>query len=383
MLESLGQDNILAGNWPRLAWGNLQQAGAFLVQHGQTQEFAELFLGKYLMDLSCQVFLLLPLLFVFLHHAVLQPLSGAYRALPTTQRLVTCQHAVYAVVFGVSLIPQTYMACRFLFGNWTGDKISDRLWTHLVAFIMSRCGLYLIEAAVRAVKWSWVLFAHHVIFMALLAQNVLSGNPVLGVIGIVLDLFACHEAPLYAALLAYRLRVPIGLSRTILRGAVAWYVATRVLQTAILGYMVAHLAYLPQINREPAFIATAVMCAALTVIQAYTVAIYVDIDRKLGKQQQHTAAVAAAAQGGGECSAQLSRSAHAAEGTIASAAVDDVVLLRKAPQLRLAAAAGVDDCPGEAADVTAVHDGRVKLRTSPRRRKGADQSPAKVASNRL
>jgi hypothetical protein len=232
------------------------------------------------------VFLVLPLFYLLAHHAVLRPCSSVYQSLPLPQRLVVCQHAVYAAVFGASLLPQTILAARFLFGAWTGEILSSRLWTKLVAFIMSRCGLYLVEGSVRAVKWSWVLVAHHVIFLALLAQNVRSGNPALGVVGVVLDLFAVHEFPLYVALLAYRLRVPVRFARGVLRGALVWYVLTRIAQTAILGYILAGLALLPQINREPAFIATAAMCAALTVIQAYTVGIYRGIDRKMGKQQQ-------------------------------------------------------------------------------------------------
>lgn len=240
-----------------------------------------------LLHTSCpQVFLVLPLFYLLAHHVVLWPGSSVYRALPLPQRLVVCQHAVYAAVFGASLLPQTLLAARFLFGAWTGDILGARLWTKLVAFIMSRCGLYLVEGSVRAVKWSWVLVAHHVIFLALLAQNVRSGNPALGVVGVVLDLFAVHEFPLYVALLAYRLRAPARLARGMLRGALVWYVLTRLAQTAILGYILTGLALLPHINRDPAFIATAGMCVALTVIQAYTVSIYRGIDRKMGKQQQ-------------------------------------------------------------------------------------------------
>lgn len=88
-----------------------------------------------------QVLLVLPLLFVFVHHCVLWPLSAAYRALELPQRLVACQHAVYVAVFGASLVPQTAMAVQFIFGAWTGDILANRLWTKLMAFIMSRCGL--------------------------------------------------------------------------------------------------------------------------------------------------------------------------------------------------------------------------------------------------
>lgn len=88
-----------------------------------------------------QVLLALPLLFVFLHHCVLWPLSASYRKLELPQRLVTCQHAVYTLVFGASIVPQTVLAVRFLFGAWTGDILVARLWTTLVVFIMSRIAL--------------------------------------------------------------------------------------------------------------------------------------------------------------------------------------------------------------------------------------------------
>jgi hypothetical protein len=293
LIAMFGRAPILAGDWPRFAWGNLRQGGLYLAQHTQSNmachgcaAFSDALLGRALMALSLRVFLALPFVFVLMHHAVLMPLSRAYRQLSFPQRLVTCQHAVHAAVFGASLIPQTLMACRYIFGVWDGEIVATRLGTTLSGFIMSRCGLYLIEGGVRAVKWSWVLFAHHVIFMALLAQNVAAGNPALCVIGAILDLFACHEAPLYAALVAYRLRAPTRVARGVLRSAVAWYIITRVLQTAMLAYMITHLVGLPQINREPAFIVTAAMCVALTVIQVYTVAIYMAIDRKLGKQQK-------------------------------------------------------------------------------------------------
>lgn len=292
MLAAYGPRPILAGTRLDWAWGNLLQAGGYLVQYGLAnfRTIADHVLGKQLMDMSLQVFFCLPLLFVFAHHVLLWPFSKAYRALPMQQRLVTCQHTVYAIVFGVSLVPQTVMASEFLFSVWTGDKLMSGLWSKLIALVMSRCGLYSIESGVRAVKWSWVLVAHHLLFLALLTQNVIDGNPVLGVVGVVLDLFACHEAPLYVALIAYRLRAPIGFTRGVLRFAVAWYIVTRVLQTAILGYQIGHWFLLPQINRDPAFIGTAVLCVALTVIQAYTVKIYWSIDRKLAAQKRVGAA---------------------------------------------------------------------------------------------
>lgn len=71
----------------------------------------------------------------------------------------------------------------------------------------------------------------------------------------------------YAALLAYRLAASPVLAQRLLRAAVAWYMLTRVVQTAMLACIIADLAQRPQINRQPAFIVTAAMCAALTVLQ--------------------------------------------------------------------------------------------------------------------
>lgn len=55
---------------------------------------------------------------------------------------------------------------------------------------------YIIECAVRAVKWSGVLVMHHTLSLTLFAVTMNSDNPPLGVIAVVLDLFTCHEVPL-------------------------------------------------------------------------------------------------------------------------------------------------------------------------------------------
>jgi hypothetical protein len=113
-----------------------------------------------------------------------------------------------------------------------------------------------------------------------------NGNAALVGLGIVLDLFACHEAPLYFALLAYRLQWPAKTARAILRGGCVWYVLTRLLQTVILVYMIVSFAGMSAVRYEFGFVITAVLCGAFSVIQAYTLVIYRAMDVKLTKKIQ-------------------------------------------------------------------------------------------------
>jgi hypothetical protein len=99
--------------------------------------------------------------------------------------------------------------------------------------------------------------------------------------GIVLDLFACHEAPLYVALLGYRLRWNVTFTRTVLRFACVWYIATRVFQTVVIMYMIAGFARMPAIRYAPEFVITSLLFGAFTIIQAYTLVIYHAIYRKV------------------------------------------------------------------------------------------------------
>lgn len=65
------------------------------------------------------------------------PLSAAYRHLPPTDKLVSCQHAVNAVVFSLSLVPQTALAIGAYFFAWTGSYIAGPELSTLVGVLIS------------------------------------------------------------------------------------------------------------------------------------------------------------------------------------------------------------------------------------------------------
>jgi hypothetical protein len=92
--------------------------------------------------------------------------------------MVTCQHAAYAMVFGLQLIPQTYLAIRAFFKLWTADYVTGSELTVLLGVIvMARVALYLVEACVRSVvRWSWVLFLHHSLYFVVLVVAIRSQN---------------------------------------------------------------------------------------------------------------------------------------------------------------------------------------------------------------
>jgi hypothetical protein len=241
-------------------------------------------LGKGLTQLAVAALLAIVLLFFLLHSAVLTRGSAVYRALPPERQLVACQHAVYVVAYALTLGPQTRLAAALLFRAWTGRVLLDSVWTRLVALSLARAALFTVEACVRCVAWSWLLVLHHALAICVTLITVATGCPLVGVIGIVLDLFAAHELPLYAALLAYRLRAPAAATRALLRGATAWYAATRLLQAAMLAYMVARFSAVPGVSRSRPYVATVALCAAFTVLQSYTFVIYSRMQRKLARK---------------------------------------------------------------------------------------------------
>lgn len=210
----------------------------------------------------------------------------AMQALPMEQQLVTCQHAVHVAAYALTIIPQTWLAAELLFKVWTGNDLQKRTSTILIAFATGRAVLFTIEACVRSVKWSWLLFLHHALNIMTTTVNMWDGSPVLAIVGAVLDLFTAHELPLYVALVAYRLGFwPRRVTRAVLRGACAWFAATRVLQTAMLAYMFRSFLTVPSIRSTPAFVITAVLCGAFTFLQTYTLFIYHSMDRKLGSKE--------------------------------------------------------------------------------------------------
>jgi hypothetical protein len=218
-----------------------------------------------------------------MHCAVLSKHSPAYMALTASERMVVCQHSVYAVVVGVSLVPQTIIALTVLYKAWTGAYFVSRQIPILGGLFMgSRMVLYLVEACVRSViKGSWLLFAHHELFLLLMILALWTQSTTVLGVGIVLDLFACHEAPYYVALyIAYRLRWRASLTCAIVGCASIWYILTRVAQTVMIMYMIIGFAQMSAVKSDPAFIATAVLFGAFTVIQVYTLVIYYAMYRK-------------------------------------------------------------------------------------------------------
>lgn len=282
----LGPEPVLESAKGRPAWAfsHMLQFGEIMqVLNRDMESIWNQVLGSRFANYMFLVIILMPPLFFIAHHGLLMPFSAEYRGLPAAERLVVCEHAVYVFVFGVSLIPQTLLAFTALFKAWTGWYLqSAQLAALFGIFIASRAVLYAVEASVRSViKWSWLLLVHHQLFFLIVLLAMWGRNATAAGLGVVLDLFACHEAPLYAALVSYRLRWPPRFTQAVLRFAVVWYLLTRIFQTVVLGYMIVGFAGMPGVKHTPAFIVTAVLCGVLTVIQAYTLVIYLAIDRKV------------------------------------------------------------------------------------------------------
>jgi hypothetical protein len=164
---------------PMWAWSNLLQTGDLVARPELLQAVAS---GQVL-GYSCYKLVMLVItciapVFLMLHHGVLLKGSSQYRHLPPGQQLVTCQHAAYVVVFGLQMIPQTYLAARAFFKLWTAEYIMGiELPLLLGVIVMSRVALYLVEACVRSVvKWSWVLFLHHSLYFVVLVVAIWSQN---------------------------------------------------------------------------------------------------------------------------------------------------------------------------------------------------------------
>jgi hypothetical protein len=203
-------------------------------------------LGEKVLQFNYLVVVCMPVVFVVLHVFVLTRFSAVYRRSNEADRMISCQHAVYFLVFSVSLVPQTVLAIRIFFRAWTGFYLASSELAILVGvFAGTRLVLYTTEAAVRSVvKPSWLLLTHHLLCFVGLVLVMWTHDAVVLAAGLVLDLGAVHEAPLYAALLAHRLHWPPKAARHILRSACAWYTITRVVQTVLLLYMLVKFAAL-------------------------------------------------------------------------------------------------------------------------------------------
>eukprot|EP00878_Enallax_costatus_P011142 GHUV01011635.1.p1 GENE.GHUV01011635.1~~GHUV01011635.1.p1 ORF type:complete len:349 (+),score=35.48 GHUV01011635.1:635-1681(+) len=291
ILLQLGPAPILVpGGTPTATWAvsNLLQSGRLMAMPALRDAFASgpvLGLGALISVFT--VFCCIVPLYVVLHRFVL-PVFPAYCRLDPAHRLVSCQHAVLLVVFTLQLLPQSILTIRCLFMTWTADYIMSHEMQVLLGFVVAmRAVLYIVEACIRSVvRFSWLLLVHHQLFFLVLVSAIWTLNAPAFMMGLVLDWMACLEVPLYLALLAYRLEFPTQQACFILVSACSWYVLTRVLQTAMLVYMIIGWAADPLVNRTPAFILTSLMCGAFTVIQAYTLVIYHGIWCKLKQEKE-------------------------------------------------------------------------------------------------
>jgi hypothetical protein len=288
---------------PTWAWSNILQAGEVMKNWSWANGFADHVLGFLCVRIMFAVLFCVAPIFLIMHNWILKRYSSVYRSLTQAQQLVCCQHAVYAVVLGLQLVPQSILAIRFLFKAWTGDYVAGPEVTLLLgAFLMTHGALYMMEASVRSIRFSWLLLAHHQLFFTIIIMGVWTSNVAVLCIGIILDWFVTHECWLYVVLVMYRLQAPRRLTLGALYWASAWYIATRLVQTVLLLYPIISWAFIPAVATTPAFIITAIMCGAFTVIQAYTLVIYKAIGVKLMRKQApgSVTAAAAAAAGGGE-----------------------------------------------------------------------------------
>jgi hypothetical protein len=278
----LGDVPVFAGT-PTWSWKNILQAGILMQQHpdwmGQvlTKE-----IGFFCVQLMFTMLLCIAPLFLVLHRFVLTKWSSVYRALSPMQQLVTCQHAVYALVLGLQLGPQTYLTLRVLFRAWSGEYMVGPEPPILIGgFLMTHAALYVLEASVRSVNFNWLLLLHHQLFFAITVICLWTTNLAGVILGLILDWFVSHEVLLYVVLLAYRLKWPRRLSLGFMWVAWVWYILTRFLQSVLLLYPIVVWAGNPAVRFTPAFVFVSALCAALTLVQAYTLVIYRGIWRRL------------------------------------------------------------------------------------------------------
>jgi hypothetical protein len=272
---------------PRWAFSNILQAGRVMEHPERVNLFVDSKLGFSCLQIMFAVMLCIAPIFLLTHYGVLQRYSGVYRALKPMQQLVCCQHAVYVVILGLQLVPQSYLVIRMLFRAWDVAYVSSMEPTLLFgAFLTTHALLYVMEASVRSICFSWLLLAHHQVFFTIIMAGVWSTNMMVLVLGMVLDWFVAHECFLYVVLVMYRLQAPRRLTLGALYWACGWYIATRVVQTVLLLYPIISWAMMPAVRGSPGYIITSVLCGVLTVIQVYTLGIYKAIGIKLLKQQR-------------------------------------------------------------------------------------------------
>lgn len=165
-------------------------------------------------------------------------------------------HAVYALLFGLPLAPQTFIAVRALFATTTGSMLASGGLTYLLGpFVLPPLSLYFDEGAFRTViKPSLLLVGLRTVAVASCFVVVLSDNTAALSMACLVDLCEAFAAPLYATLVAYRLQWPVKTTRALLRASLASYVLARVFQLVVLLYMVVGFAAMPAVKSSAAFI---------------------------------------------------------------------------------------------------------------------------------
>jgi hypothetical protein len=113
--------------------------------------------------------------------------------------------------------------------------------------------------------------------------------------GVLLLLLLLHCQRLQV-LLGYRLQWPCRTTKALMSAALAYHIATRLLQTVMVLYMIIGWASYAAVRTTPAFIVVATLFGALSVIQAYTLVIYCAIGSKLNKPLTDTAGQISAAE---------------------------------------------------------------------------------------
>lgn len=261
---------------PHMSWQNLLQWGAAAGWKPHIDTVIQHVFGTALVQITLDVWTALPLL-VLAVHVVLCRSSDVYRSLrPDCKHLVTLWHAVYALLFGLSLVPQTSIAVRALFATTTGSMLASGWLTYLLGlFVLPRLSLYFAEGAFRTViKPNLLLVGLRTVAVASCFVVVLSGNAAALSMACLVDLCEAFAAPLYATLVAYRLQWPVKTTRALLRASLALYVLTRVFQLVVLLYMVVSFAAMPAVKSSAAFILLSAGYLAYAVGSFGTVLLY-------------------------------------------------------------------------------------------------------------
>lgn len=153
LITLMGQDPILptTRDGPVWAWKNMLQFGDVNQQMSDIRTVWEQLFGLRTVKFLLLVIISTAPLFLALD-TLLTRFSPAYVALAPADRMISCQHAVYALVFSLSMIPQTVLAFTAMFKAWSGDYFASAHLTALCGlFLASRAMLYLAEAG----EWCW------------------------------------------------------------------------------------------------------------------------------------------------------------------------------------------------------------------------------------